>query len=450
VNEYTRREEVRWTLIASLAMVLCIAPAVIILVTAQGKWVPDQAARQVADQAAEKAKASHPCVVAAEKLGSEIEVFKASAKAAHLNSEEDPDAKKKPKTLAQRAKDKLKEKENQPDVNLAWTAAQPSQKAAKVLASCRANTEASAGVRPEAGPAWEAIAKAAAVAPATDDKTEELAASRTLLKLLSDIPVDKVVQQAKDAEAANKAQAEQAEATADKAQVREPIQDHLIPRRLAVGIGVGLSVIALLLSYLSVRVASNRRLSTLIPLREAAKTNQPGLHAAAVLRLASQGNGGLPGAVIGGALGGLVAAAIQPLDTDVFIGGVMAGFLLGLGVQFLLRMAAGASRWRGRTQELAEIEKPAIPIVLVLSGVNPGLEAPFITFFTGLSEPEAASTVEKLAAQAEERILAAADAGAAQPGGMPPGGMPPGGMPPGGMPPGGMPPGGMPPQGYGR
>jgi len=197
-----------------------------------------------------------------------------------------------------------------------------------------------------------------------------------------------------------------------------------------VGIGVGFSVIALLVSYLYVRVVSNRRLATLVPLREAAKTQQPGLHAAAVLRLAAQGNGGLPGAVIGAAMGGLVAALVQAVDTDVFIGGVLSGFLLGMGVQFLYRMLVGASRWKERATELAEIEKPAIPIVLVLSGVNPGLEAAFIKFFTGLSAAEAATTVEKLASQAEERILAAADAGAAARGaaqaGQPPGAAPQG------------------------
>ena len=63
--------------------------------------------------------------------------------------------------------------------------------------------------------------------------------------------------------------------------------------------------------------------------------------------------------------------------------------------------------------KVAASEKPAIPIVLVLSGVNPGLEAPFLSFFNGLSAGDAADTVEKLAAQAEEKILAAADAGAA-------------------------------------
>lgn len=430
MNEYTRREEVRWTLIASLIMVLCIAPAVILLVTAQGRLVPDPEARRAADEAAEKIKPAHSCAVAAEKLQTEIDPFKATAKAAHLNDEApppDPKKKKKPVTVQGRvrgaAKD-LQDKEKEPDVGLAWGAAQPTQKAAKQLSPCRPVVEAMAGERKEAQAAWESIAKAAAVLPAADDKKEELIAARTLLKLWEGIAVDRIVVQTKDAEEAAKKLSEDLGTKAGAAFVREPIPEGLVPRRLAVGIGVGLSVIALLLSYLSVRVSSNRRLMMLVPLREAAKTHQPGLHAAGVLRLAAQPNGGLPGAVIGGAIGGLVAAAVAASDTDVFIGGVMAGFLFGLGAQFLFRTLAGAGAWRQRAAELADIEKPAIPIVLVLSGVNQGLEAPFVKFFTGLSDTDAASAVEKLASQAEERILAAADAGAAArqaaAGGMPP------------------------------
>lgn len=434
MNEYTRREEVRWTLIASLLMVLCIAPAVILLVTAKGRLVPDPEARRAADEAGEKIKPAHTCVVVAEKLQTEIDPFKATAKAAHLEANEPPPPdpkKKKPATFNARVRGAvkdLKDKEKEPDVALAWGAAQPTAKAAKQLAACRATVEAAAGASAEAAPAWEAIAKAAAVQPAADDKKEELAAARTLLKLWDGIAVDKIVAQAKAAEETAKKNAEELDTKAGQAFIREPIPDGLVPRRLAVGIGVGLSVIALLLSYLSVRVSSNRRLMTLVPLREAAKSSQPGLHAAAVLRLAAQPNGGLPGAVIGGAAFGLIAAAVAPVDTDVFIGGVMSGFLFGLGAQFVLRLAGGATRWRQRATELADIEKPAIPVVLVLGGVNPGLEAPFIKFFTGLSDAEAASTVEKLAAQAEERILAAADAGAAArqaaAAGMQPGGMP--------------------------
>lgn len=417
MNEYTRREEVRWTLIASLLMVLCIAPAVVLLVTAQGKLIPDPQAQRAADESEQKVKPAQACVSQAKKLEAEIDPFRSAAKAGHVDEEEAlPEKGKKPRTLQGRfrgAVKDVKDKTTEPDVSLAWPAAQTTLKAAKLLAPCKLLVEAAAGVRESAGPAWEAIAKANEVKAATDDKLEQLAAARALLKLWDKAPVGEVVAQAKDAEVALTKQKDELAAKATTAFVRELIPDGLVPRRLAVGVGVGLSVIALLLSYLSVRVASNRRLMTLVPLREAAKSTQPGIHAAAVLRLAAQPNGGLPGAVIGGAVGGLIAAAVARSDTDVFIGGVMTGFLFGLGFQFLLRMLSGPSSWRQRATELADIEKPAIPIVLVLSGVNPGLEGAFIKFFTALSDVDAATTVEKLASQAEERILAAADAGAA-------------------------------------
>jgi hypothetical protein len=427
VNEYTRREEVRWTLVASLALVLGMAPAVFLLVTAQGALVPDPGAQLAAKVAADKLQQVHTCVVTADKLPTEIDVFKSAAKAAHLDADAGdtptrvgaPNSTK--KTLLGLTRGKLPPKEKEPDAALAWPAAQPSQKLAKALGLCREAVDFTVP-RPETAPTWDAIAKASAVMTPGNDKNEQIVAARALLKLLGEAPVDKVVQQMRDAETEMKKISETATNRAQTAMIRQPIAEGIIPRRSAVGIGVGLSVITLLLSYLSVRVASGRRLSTLVPLREAAKTSQPGIHAAAVLRLAAHHNGGQPGMVVGAAFGGLLAAALQRSDTDVFIVGVMGGCLLGLILQWVYRLALGATRWRIRATELAEVEKPAIPIVLVLSGVNPGLEGPFITFFNGLSPPDAAQTVEKLAAQAEEKILAAADAGAAarQQQGLPP------------------------------
>ena len=426
VNEYTRREEVRWTLVASLALVLGMAPAVFLLVTAQGALLPDPGAQLAAKVATDKLQQVHTCVVTADKLPTEIDVFKSAAKAAHLDADagDTPTqgaAPNKKKTLIGLARGKLPPKEKEPDAALAWPAAQQSQKIAKALGLCREAVDFTIP-RPETAPTWDAIVKASAVMTPGKDKNEQIVAARALLKLLGEAPVDKVVQQVRDAEIEMKKVSETATSRAQTAMIREPIAEGIIPRRIAVGIGVGLSVITLLLSYLSVRVASGRRLSTLVPLREAAKTMQPGVHAAAVLRLAAQHNGGQPGMVIGAAFGGLLAAALQRSDTDVFIVGVMGGCLLGLVLQWVYRLALGATRWRIRATELAEVEKPAIPIVLVLSGVNPGLEGPFITFFNGLSPPDAAQTVEKLAAQAEEKILAAADAGAAarQQQGLPP------------------------------
>jgi hypothetical protein len=414
VNEYTRREEVRWTLIASLALVCWMAPAVFFLVTAQGALIPDPTPRATAKAAADRVPLIHACLVTAEKLFTEIDVFKTSAKAAHLDAVEEPAPAPAPTFRRRGPRGKPPVKEKEPDVSMAWPASQSALKQAKQLAPCRPLIEGSpTSVRAEASPGWDAIAKAADMPPAAATPKDQLSTARSLLKLLGEAPVSKVKDHVRDAEVEQKKLADQLQATADKAMIRETIADGLIPRRVAVGIGVGLSVITLLLSYLSVRFASVRRLATLVPLREAAKSSQPGLHAAAVLRLASQHNGGQPGMVIGAAVGGGTLALLMPTDTDMFIVGVMGGCLVGLALQWAFRLVLGASRWRSRAGELADVEKPAIPIVLVLSGVNPGLEAPFIMFFNGLSPGDAALTVEKLAAQAEEKILAAADAGAA-------------------------------------
>jgi hypothetical protein len=197
----------------------------------------------------------------------------------------------------------------------------------------------------------------------------------------------------------------------------------------------------------------------LLPLREAAKQGQPGLQAAAILMLAAGHNGGEPGLVFGAGLGGLAAALAFPADADIFVAGVMVGLLLGLGIQWSLRLSQGMTAWRRRATELSEIEKPAAPIVLVLSAVHVGREAEFWGFFSNLSPPEQANTVLQLASQAEEQILAAAEATNSMPPlalqqqqqhqSVPPGAPSGPGYPPqgGGYPPqgGGFPPGG----GYG-
>ena len=54
-------------------------------------------------------------------------------------------------------------------------------------------------------------------------------------------------------------------------------------------------------------------------------------------------------------------------------------------------------------------------ITLVLGGGPPGLEKQFLRYFEALPVADAAVVVQKLAAQAEEQILQAAEAGAAAP-----------------------------------
>lgn len=440
MNVYTRREEMRWTLIALTVLVLSFGGAVVRLVTAEGRLIPDPAAIAAAKAAETKAQQAKACQTAADRLNTEIPVFKASAKAARLAATPAPSATPPPV----KGKKPPPPKEKEPDVDLAWPSALPSYKQVKLLAPCRPLVEGVTGAKSEATRGWEAVTSAAAVTPGEDYKSQ-VEAARKLLAALGETPVDKVLEAAKETEATLKKAADAEQEKAKTAQVREPLPKGLLSRELAVGLGVLIGVLALLASFLSVRASASRRLQTLLPLREAAKTGNSGMQAAALLTLASQHNGGEPGLVIGAGVGGLVAAFVFPLDADIFVAGVMVGLLLGLGFQWTVRMFEGLSNWRKRATELADIEKPAVPIVLVLSTVHLGREPEFWAFFSKLSAQEQAATVAQLASQAEEQILAAADAGAAQPypqqamaQGYPGGGYPPGGMPPGG----GFPPGG--------
>ncbi|CAN92218.1 MULTISPECIES: hypothetical protein [Sorangium] len=424
MNEYTRREEVRATFIASAILVLCIAVAVLRLVTVEGRLVPDPGARRQAEEAEARVAPARACALAGEKLIVEIDLFKAAAKSARMpDPGAAPPAPPPPATSTKgrpprNAPPPPKPKE--PDKQGAWASAQPLYKQVKTLAGCREATEALLGARVNAIPAWEAIAKAAAITPPGAAEAEQFEAAKQLLSLVADIQADKVAQATKDAEAAFKANAERDRDRALTAMVREPLPQGVFSRRVAVSVGVGLTVCALFISYLGVRAASMRRLATLLPLRDAVRSGRPGMQAAEILKTAAAHNSGEPGLVIGAAIGGFSAALLAPRDADLFVAGVMAGLLIGLGAQWAFRLALGAGRWRARTTELAEVEKPAIPIVLVLSGVKPGLELEFIQFLRSLPPADAAAAVEKLASQAEERILAAADAGAALTHGKPP------------------------------
>lgn len=409
MNEYTRREEVRATFIASAILVLCIAVAVFRLVTVEGRLVPDPSARKQSQESDARLATASKCAASGRQLVEDVANFKRFAGVMQLDQPPPPpeDPKKRPRGA----------RPAPPLPPLApWSGAQQLHKQAKTITGCREATMAALNpARPELEQHWKALAEVAALpAPTPSDKAEDKAvenkAVRKVHELVKGLAPDVIAKAMADAEVSYKADADRDKSRAATAMVREALPEGLMSRRTAVSVGVGLTVIALLVSYLSVRVASVRRLATLVPLRDAARTGSPGAQTAAILKAAAAYNGGEPGLVIGSAVGGLAAALIKPADADLFVAGVMAGLLIGLAIQWAIRVAIGARRWRARSAELAEIEKPAIPIVLVMSGVNPGLEAQFIQYLRSLSPEDAAGAVEKLASQAEERILAAAEA----------------------------------------
>lgn len=406
MNEYTRREEVRWTLVSVAILIPSVAIAIVRLLLIQGPMVPDQNALQMAAAAEARRTDFESCVKAAAKLSKEVPIFKTVAESAKRRAEE-------------RAKKDRRRKDDEPlEVNIPWSAASLVYKNAKRLSGCKAQTASAAGGRSEAEPAWTAVSKAAKLAePKKGDEKAEAAAAQKLLELIDEAPIDKLEGHVEDAQAQLADDAKQARQHATTAKVRQALPDGLFPRGAAIGVGVGVALAALIISYISVRSVSNRRARTLIGLRRFANTPEAGLQAAAIVRFAAHHNGGEPGMVLGAALGGLTSAIVVPMlgsglfIGDLYVAGAMGGLLFGLALQWLVRTISGVSRWRERAKELGNIEKPTIPIALVLGGVTPGLEKQFLRYFEALPVADAAVVVQKLAAQAEEQILQAAEAG---------------------------------------
>jgi len=408
LNEYTRREEVRWTLVSVAILIPSVAIAIVRLLLIQGPMVPDQSAMRAAEAAEARQSEFEACVKAAAKLSKEVPIFKTVAESAKRRAEE------------KAKKDRRLKKDAPLDVKIPWSAASLVYKNAKRLSGCKAQTASAAGGRSEAEPAWTAVRQAAKMAePRKGDEKAEAGAALKLLKLVEEAPIDKLEGHVEDAKAQLADDAKQAKGRSATAKVRQALPEGLFPRGAAIGVGVGVALAALIISYISVRSASTRRARSLIGLRRFANTPEAGLQAAAIVRFAAHHNGGEPGMVLGSALGGLTAAILVPmLGTGLFIGdlyvaGAMGGLLFGLALQWLVRTISGVSRWRDRAKELGNIEKPTIPIALVLGGVTPGLEKQFLRYFEALPVADAAVVVQKLAAQAEEQILQAAEAGTA-------------------------------------
>ncbi len=421
LNEYTRREEIFWTLVSFCILVMSIVGDTLKFGCAPGKgpMVQDpiavEALRKVDTVNTDYANAK--CAKTAKKLGEEVMLFKQRAAKAEKDAQDAADkAAKKP------IKDAAP-----PEVVLPTQPAQSVLKQAKALigASCRKLTEDSAGVSQNAASAWKAAETAAALPESGNDAAQQKAARELLAQFKDETRVKALELHTEAARASLEKKLAKAREDATKLKEGEPAIG-LFPLKAAILVGVLLPVIALAVSYASLRSASLGRGKLLVALRRFANTPEAGLQAAAIVRLAANPNGGEPGMVIGSALGGLLAAWLAPSDNpnifkaDLFVAGAMGGLLVGLVGQWVARTIIGVKRWRERTQELGDVEKPTIPVALVLGGVSPGLEKQFLRYFEALPIGDAAVWVQKLATQAEEQILAAADAAAqAQYGGGP-------------------------------
>lgn len=423
VNEYTRREEVRWILVSAVVLVSCVAASLGLMLTAKGRVVPDPQARAAADALEVEAKDLSTCVEHARELQKEVALFRDDSKVLQEQpqQEEPPPEEPKPKRGQKplpKEKEKPKPKPKPPDqTKNAWPAAKPTVDEATRLAACKAAADKAAAPDAKATSAWDAIATVVALKPpkAEDPPAAHLTAARQVFAAVEKAPIEALVAHVEGASSHVEAELKKAKDHAATATIQQPLPRGVLGRELAIAGGVFVSLVGLLVSFFSLRATSARRANAVAPYRRAVSSPERGLQAATILRLAAEPSGGEPGIVLGAGIGGLAASIAARADADWYVAGVAAGLLLGLVIQTVAKGANSAKHFRERALAIAEIEKPAVPIVLVLSTIRPGDEETFLNFFLKLSPTEAAGAVEKLATQAEEQILIAADAQAMSP-----------------------------------
>ncbi len=433
MNEYTRREETRWTLATVLILVPAVASAIVVLVNAKGPLVTSPSAIRAETEAREQVESFKGCEKNAKDLAAEVGIFKSRA------------AKKQREAKEAASKRRRRRRRGETiDFEIPWSAASPVLKQVRSLAkkNCRAIANRATSPKKDTTKAWGAVSRASALkSPGTSLKARQ-ATAKKLLALFAKAPVRALESHASKASKQLAKKLEDATENAKDDLIPAPLPEGLFSRAAAIGIGVAIALAALIISYLSVRSVSVRRGTALMALRPLANTEEAGIQAAAIVRLAAHHNGGEPGMAIGAALGGLLGALTATSGSpgtfvaDLFVAGTMGGVLVGLAGQWVVRRLEGAGRFRSRAKELGDIEKPTVSIDLVVNAVTPGLEKQFLRYFEAQPMPNASAIVQKLAAQAETQILAAAEAAAAQQqmqAASPQGQMP--GMPPGPQPP---------------
>lgn len=413
----------RWILVSTVALVGSVAASLGLMLTATGKVVPDMKAREAAQALDAEASALDKCVEAANKLNEEVGFFRGASKVLEQQPEpvEEPPApepppkgpKGRPLPPPKSPKEKPKPKPKQVDQSAqAWPAATATYVSAGQVEACRTSIEKHAPAEGEAVDGWAAVQTVTKLkVPKPEDPTStSLTAARQVFAAVEKAPVQAVATHAQTARDRAKAAASAATTAADSATIQQPLPQGVLGREVAIAAGVFVSLAALLISFFSLRATSVRRAASLAPYRKSVHPPERGLHAAMILRLAAETNGGEPGIVLGAGVGGLLAAAIARADVDWYVAGVAAGLVLGLLIQTVVKTVGLTQHFRARALAIAEIEKPAVPIVLVLQTVRPGQEEDFVGFFMKLAPTEAAHAVEKLATQAEEQILIAVDA----------------------------------------
>lgn len=393
---------------SAVALVASVATSMGLLVTARGALAPNPEGAVRIEAAENRVRDVAACVDKGASLEKQVGVFRDVASESKL-LEQQPDGDDEPAPAPRGAKP-TKPKPKPPDfTDKAWPAAKPSYEAAVALKACKAKVELAAPSEGKAAEAWAAVDQVAAMKAPTEAPAQ-LTAARQVFASLEKAPLAAINDQIAKAVEAAKAEVEAEQKRAASDLVEQPLPRGLLGREVSIAVGLVLSLIALLVSFFSLRATSIRRAGALLPYRKAVRPPERGLQAATILRLASEANGGEPGLVLGAAAGGLLLALVGRLDADWYVAGVMGGLIVGLLIQVVVKSLRGARNYRERCLALAEIEKPAVPIVLVLSTVKPGMEDEFLDFFLKLSPNEAANAVEKLASQAEEQILIAADA----------------------------------------
>jgi hypothetical protein len=365
--------------------------------TAEGPLRPSKEADTAAAAAEAQVKNLTECIEAAGGLESEIRVFRDLVQSSGLFA---PEA----EGSAKRAKPRS------PAADKAWPSAKPTHEKATRLFACKEDATTVAIPNDAAKQGWATLEAVKQVKAPDATLESQLAAAKQVYEAVEKAQVKPVIDHLEFSQKTASQSAGELRKAVETSVVREPLPQGLLGREVAMFSGVLLSVVVLLLSFFSLRARSVRRQAALAPYRKASKAPERGIQAVTMIRLAAEPNGGEPGLVLGAAGLGVLAALVARQDADWYVVGVMGGVLVGLAAQVLYRRSVGLSRFHANCMALTELEKPAVPMVLVLGEVKPGREEDFLGFFLKLSPSEAAVAVEKIAAQAEEQILAAADA----------------------------------------